>query len=334
MSAIEQLREALNVNVYANGEWTCHDRLSIALKAIDKACTILAALVAERDQLKDDLEGMARHANALSDRRRAVETERDRLRRALEQFAADLRLPPWIRSEIEKVMKGGGLDQPDASSTAPQPDNAPPAPASPGRVTGEEDDPLSPSRLADHIDRLDTAAFAWLLDLAFTHDGEPERAKTTVVLALRSLAAPQVPEGHNEPCYYCGEPCDSVAGDPSRWPLGFPHADDPGVVKYQHVGCVVSRLDAPAPQGVELETTPDELAEIDGWLSLPSGEILPLKRKLKKLRRDRDALLAALSSSRAAQARAVEEAVKDERAFWREAIRELARSRPASEDKP
>lgn len=63
----------------------------------------------------------------------------------------------------------------------------------------------------------------------------PEDAKR-IVDALNGI------EGHNQPCYYCGEPCNALAGNPGKWPLAFPHRDEPGVVKWQHVGCVVARL--------------------------------------------------------------------------------------------
>lgn len=49
-------------------------------------------------------------------------------------------------------------------------------------------------------------------------------------------------EGHDEPCYYCGEPCSSVAANPGRWPIPLCHADEPGKVKWHHIGCVSERL--------------------------------------------------------------------------------------------
>src|SRR5688572_707455 len=44
------------------------------------------------------------------------------------------------------------------------------------------------------------------------------------------------------PCYYCGEPTSSWAGNPGLWPLLFPHSDEPGVVKSHHISCVTERL--------------------------------------------------------------------------------------------
>jgi hypothetical protein len=50
-------------------------------------------------------------------------------------------------------------------------------------------------------------------------------------------------EGNNKPCYYCGKPCNSLAGDPSKWPIPLCHSDDPGKVKWHHIGCVSERLE-------------------------------------------------------------------------------------------
>lgn len=49
-------------------------------------------------------------------------------------------------------------------------------------------------------------------------------------------------EGHDEPCYYCGELCNKLAGNPSLWPLPLCHPDDPGRVKWHHTGCISDRL--------------------------------------------------------------------------------------------
>jgi len=52
-----------------------------------------------------------------------------------------------------------------------------------------------------------------------------------------------IDEGHDEPCYYCGEYCNSLAGNPSLWPVALCHTDEPGVVKWHHTGCVSERLE-------------------------------------------------------------------------------------------
>lgn len=44
------------------------------------------------------------------------------------------------------------------------------------------------------------------------------------------------------PCRYCGEPTESLAGNPSRWPLVFCWKDEPGVPKFHHVRCVTLKL--------------------------------------------------------------------------------------------
>jgi hypothetical protein len=69
------------------------------------------------------------------------------------------------------------------------------------------------------------------------------------------------PEGHDEPCAFCGKPCSSLAGDPSQWPLGFAHPDGTGVCKWHHVGCVVERL-FPAQGAVD---TPALVAAYTNW---------------------------------------------------------------------
>ena len=49
--------------------------------------------------------------------------------------------------------------------------------------------------------------------------------------------------GHGEPCYYCGKACISISGNPAKWPIPLCHPDEPGVVKFHHVGCVSERLE-------------------------------------------------------------------------------------------
>lgn len=49
-------------------------------------------------------------------------------------------------------------------------------------------------------------------------------------------------EGHDQPCYYCGMPCNSWIGNPGMWPIPLCHDDEPGVVKWHHTGCVDLRL--------------------------------------------------------------------------------------------
>ena len=59
-------------------------------------------------------------------------------------------------------------------------------------------------------------------------------------------------EGHNEPCYYCGEQCSSLSALPSRWPIPLCHADEPGKVKWHHIGCVSERLEQNEVRGEAL----------------------------------------------------------------------------------
>ncbi len=48
-------------------------------------------------------------------------------------------------------------------------------------------DPTNPNDLANHLETVDSAAFAFLLDLEFTHADEPEEAKQLIIKALRKL---------------------------------------------------------------------------------------------------------------------------------------------------
>lgn len=44
------------------------------------------------------------------------------------------------------------------------------------------------------------------------------------------------------PCWYCGEMTDSLAGNPSKWPLFFVNDGTGGECVAHHTGCVISRL--------------------------------------------------------------------------------------------
>jgi hypothetical protein len=51
---------------------------------------------------------------------------------------------------------------------------------------------LDANQIADQIEAADVEAFAWLLDLEFTHDDEPQEAKDLIVLALRAYPSKAV----------------------------------------------------------------------------------------------------------------------------------------------
>lgn len=102
-------------------------------------------------------------------------------------------------------------------------------------------------------------------------------------------------EGHREPCYYCQEPCNSLAGNPNLWPIALCHADDPGVVKWHHTGCVSSRLveRAAAPP---VEQTVEEAidAHVRAHRNYPTiGDLIP------------DGMPSSISAARVALLRAI-----------------------------
>lgn len=53
--------------------------------------------------------------------------------------------------------------------------------------------------------------------------------------AINTLLARR-PDGHQEPCLICGEPCSSLAGNPSLWPVRL------GNNGWHHVGCINKEL--------------------------------------------------------------------------------------------
>lgn len=44
------------------------------------------------------------------------------------------------------------------------------------------------------------------------------------------------------PCEFCGEMTNSLAGNPSQWPLFFTWPEGTGKMKGHHIGCVTDRL--------------------------------------------------------------------------------------------
>lgn len=78
-------------------------------------------------------------------------------------------------------------------------------------------------------------------------------------------------EGHDAPCYYCKEPCDSLAGNPGRWPIPLCHRDEPGVVKWHHTGCVAERLieNQPAHSTNSDLLTPERIEEFRREYKIP-----------------------------------------------------------------
>lgn len=43
-------------------------------------------------------------------------------------------------------------------------------------------------------------------------------------------------------CIICGKKTNNLAGNPAEWPMWFPEADKPGVVRPHHTGCVLKKL--------------------------------------------------------------------------------------------
>lgn len=87
--------------------------------------------------------------------------------------------------------------------------------------------------------------------------------------------------GHDEPCYYCNEKCNNLAGNPSEWAVSLSHRDEPGKAKWHHVGCVTKRLVENNPDLVhidDLEVVLDEerLSEFIHLDDKNKGSVQPL----------------------------------------------------------
>lgn len=62
-------------------------------------------------------------------------------------------------------------------------------------------------------------------------------------LVARCRAAEERVNTDARPCYYCGEMCEPLSANPSRWPVTLCHPDEPGRPKQHHVSCVSERLE-------------------------------------------------------------------------------------------
>lgn len=47
---------------------------------------------------------------------------------------------------------------------------------------------------------------------------------------------------HDARCYYCGDPINTMSGNPVDGSVALCHDDAPGVAKSHHIGCVQARL--------------------------------------------------------------------------------------------
>lgn len=78
----------------------------------------------------------------------------------------------------------------------------------------------------------------WLVKYELGKATLDEAPKAIYAIAQRHFQ----PDGHGEPCYYCGKPCDNLAAAPI-YAIQLMHSDDPGVMKWHHASCVMDRLE-------------------------------------------------------------------------------------------
>jgi TolA-binding protein len=97
-------------------------------------------------------------------------------------------------------------------------------------------------------------------------------------------------EGHDKPCYYCGERCSRLSAFSSKWPVALCHEDEPGVVKWHHDGCVSERLARIA----SLETA---LSAMEGEIASHEDESIEKDRLSADMLERRNARIASLEKS-------------------------------------
>lgn len=85
---------------------------------------------------------------------------------------------------------------------------------------------------------------------------------------LNERTEPQINDGDRQLCYYCKEPCNALAGNPEKWPIPLCHRDDPGQVKWHHIGCVTERLEPAEPAPTRKEAI-DVIVEIISGRGIP-----------------------------------------------------------------
>lgn len=116
-----------------------------------------------------------------------------------------------------------------------------------------EDSHPAPTELTDEqLQRAAHIVFEKVNYATASHNFPPDSGYINAVKAMLEMfrlsipeeaeAVINLPQGHDEPCFYCGEPCEAFAGDPGRWPLGFCQPDGTGITRWHHTRCVTARL--------------------------------------------------------------------------------------------
>lgn len=102
-------------------------------------------------------------------------------------------------------------------------------------------EPFDEDKLSGYIRRM---------NLITINDGEATMRNVTQAICSK-FGQPQGHgiEGHDKECYYCHKKTNAFAGNPSEWPIPLCHKDEPGKVKWHHIGCVSERLIENQPQG-------------------------------------------------------------------------------------
>ena len=186
---------------------------------------------------------------------------------------------------------------------------------------------LAHSEDCDYLDASPTMMYLSGVKPCNCHVAEIERLQAE----LDALLAPNPANGHGQPCYYCSEPCNAVAGNPEKWPIPLCHPEEPGKVKWHHVGCVSERLR-------EVERLQAEKDQYLGELRYATEKQIPeleaanaeLKKELEAVRTDQIAAKSCYDDE-CTERQMLEARVKELEAYKISLIFELETVRKAAE---
>lgn len=94
-----------------------------------------------------------------------------------------------------------------------------------------------------HREPRDEAFIERAVVAAWRYHVEDAETALAAIQAQPKAKRPQINSLHDEPCFYCGDPCNSLTGNPGLWPLALPvDASRQGHAVPVHMKCVLTRL--------------------------------------------------------------------------------------------
>ena len=77
----------------------------------------------------------------------------------------------------------------------------------------------------------------------------PELMRLAADTLDKLTAQVKASDGHDEPCVKCGAACNSLAGDPSLWPVALANFKEPGTIAWWHCGCASAAVERDLSRG-------------------------------------------------------------------------------------